>query len=223
MSDADPTRMDLPTVDETQVFSPVADEGPGGGYVPPTGGTPPAGPPPDRRPWIIAGLLALLVVVLILLLLAQGDDDNDDASNTSTTELTTSSSSTSTTTTTPSSTTTAAPTTTTSPVVTVPPATCAAAGGGSAKPGLAAETLYDAWVRGDQACAAQLTTPAALAELFSRDGSGANDQFQGCTEEDVPDPHTDCAFSFEGGATHYLMNFSDTDGWQTYDITQFAD
>jgi hypothetical protein len=166
--------------------------------------------------------LALLVVVLILLLVVHGDDDKDDASKTSTTELTTSSSSTSTTTT-PSSTTTAPPTTTTSPVVTVPPATCAAAGGGPAKPGLAAQTLYDAWVRGDQACAAQLTTPAALAELFSRDGTDATDQFQGCTEEIVPDPHTDCAFSFEGGATHYLMKFSNTDGWQTYDITQFAD
>jgi hypothetical protein len=78
-------------------------------------------------------------------------------------------------------------------------------------------------VRGDKACAAELMTPAALNELFSRDGSGAHDEFQGCTEQELPDPHTDCAFSYEGGATHYLANFSDTEGWKVYDVTQVAD
>ena len=66
-------------------------------------------------------------------------------------------------------------------------------------------------------------TPAARAELFSRDGTGAADEFQGCTEQELPDPHTDCVFTYEGGATHYLMNYSDTDGWKVYDITQVAD
>jgi hypothetical protein len=78
-------------------------------------------------------------------------------------------------------------------------------------------------VRGDKACASELTTPAALAELFSRDGTGATDDFVGCTEDDVPDPHTDCLFHYDGGATHYLMTFTDADGWRTYDITQIAD
>jgi hypothetical protein len=107
--------------------------------------------------------------------------------------------------------------------VTVPPDDCADAGANGATPGLAAETLYDAWVRGDEACAAELTTPAALAELFDRDGTGANDEFQGCSDVDQPDPHADCAFTYEGGSTHYLMNFSPTDGWQAFDITQTAD
>jgi hypothetical protein len=78
-------------------------------------------------------------------------------------------------------------------------------------------------VRGDQACAAQLMTSDALDELFDRDGTGADDQFKGCTQVDLPDPHTDCAFTYEGGSTHYLMNFSPTEGWQVYDVVQSAD
>lgn len=217
MTDQDPTRVEQ-AVDPTSVFAPVGAGGPPTAGLPPT----PGPPPPDRRPWIIAGILGLIVVMLILLLALDGDDDGDDvdASSTTTTALdTTTSSSTSSS----SSTTTTAPTTTVAPVVTVDPDECAEAGGGPAKPGIAAETVYDAWVRGDEACAAELMTAPALAELFSRDGADANDTFQGCTEEDVPDPHTDCAFSYEGGATHYLMSFSDTDGWKVYDITQLAD
>jgi hypothetical protein len=217
-ADPDPTRVEQATT----VFRPVGDEGGGGGYVPPTGGTPPVAPPPDRRPWIIAGLLALIVVMLIVLLLMQDDDDGDDVSATSsTTELTTSTSSTSTTVTT--TTTTAAPTTTDAPIVTVPPSQCKTAGSGPMKPGLAAQTVYDAWVRGDKACAAEIMTPAALAELFSRDGTDAHDDFVECTEQALPDPHTDCQFHYDGGATDYLMTFSNTKGWQVYDITQVAD
>jgi hypothetical protein len=66
-------------------------------------------------------------------------------------------------------------------------------------------------------------TNVALTELFNRDGEGADQTFQGCTEQELPDPHTDCAFTYEGGATHYLMSFSDTDGWKVYDVTQVAD
>ena len=217
MTDQDPTRVEQ-AVDPTSVFAPVGAGGPPTAGIPPT----PGPPPPDRRPWIIAAILALIVLMLVLLLVLNGDDDGDDvdASSTTTTALaTTTSSSTSSS----SSTTTTAPTTTVAPVVTVDPADCAEAGEGPMKPGLAAETVYDAWVRGDEACAAELMTAPALAELFSRNGEGANDTFQGCTEQDVPDPHTDCAWSYEGGATHYLMSYSDTDGWQVYDITQFAD
>ena len=107
--------------------------------------------------------------------------------------------------------------------MTVPPAECAEAGEGPAAPGLAANTVFDAWVRGDESCAAVLMTPAALAELFDRPGAGAQDEFQGCTEVDEPDPAVDCAFTYEGGSTHYLMNFSDTDGWKVFDVTQVAD
>jgi hypothetical protein len=219
--------MNDPEQDPTRVNEPVpsggGDDGPPTQYLP--ADAPP--PPPDRRPWIIAGLLALIVVLLIILLVAQGgDDDNaaDTSSTTSSTLATTTTSSSTTTTVKATTTTTAAATTTSAkPVVTVPPAECAKAGQGAAKPGLAASTVYDAWVRGDKACAAALMTPAARTELFSRDGTGATDQFQGCTEEDIPDPHTDCAFTYEGGSTHYLMHFSPTDGWQVYDITQVAD
>jgi hypothetical protein len=219
MTDQDPTRVEQ-AVDPTSVFAPEGAGGPPTRALPPTGGP----PPPDRRPWIIAAVLALIVLMLVLLLVLQGDDDDDgdvDASSTTTTAQVTSTSSSSSSST--STSTTAEPTTTVAPVVTVPPDDCADAGEGAAKPGLAAETVYDAWVRGDEACAAELMTAPALAELFSRDGEGANDTFQECFEEDLPDPHTDCAFTYEGGSTHYLMNFSPTDGWQVYDITQIAD
>jgi hypothetical protein len=222
----DPTRVDVPPIpqdpgDATQIHAPVGGGPPGGG-LPPRGPLPP--PPPDRRPWIIAALLAVIVLVLILILLLGGDDDDgdDEASSTTTTEPATSTSASSSTTV-ASTTTTAVPTTTTSPVVTVPPTECAEAGEGPAQPGAAATTVYEAWTRGDQACAATLMTPAALNELFSRDGAGADDQFQGCTEEDQPDPHADCAFTYEGGSTHYLMNYSATEGWKVFDITQSAD
>lgn len=226
MSDpeVDPTRVDLPPVadsgDPTSVFVPVVDDGAGG---PPLGGPPPLRPidEPDRRPWIIVAVLAAIVAVLILVLLLGGDDDGDTEASTTTSEAT----STSTSSSSSSSTTTTAPSTTTTvaAVVTVPPDECAEAGEGPAKPGPAATTVFEAWVRGDESCAATLMTDDALAELFDRPGAEAQDQFQGCTEEDVPDPHADCAFTYEGGSTHYIMEFSDTEGWQVVDIEQVAD
>jgi hypothetical protein len=218
----EPTRIDQPPV-----VLPPEPVGPGGGSMPPGGPVPPGEEDPDRRPWILAGVLALIVLVLVVLLLAGGDDDDDSddiaVESTTTSETTTTSEST---TTEPATTTTAEVTTTTAgapPVVTVPPEECADAGTNAAQPGLAAGTVFEAWVRGDLACAATLMNPDALAELFSRDGTGATDQFQGCTDEDMPDPHADCAFTYEGGATHYLMNFSPTDGWKVFDVTQVAD
>jgi hypothetical protein len=217
--DPDPTRID--PVDPTAVYVPEDAGGPP--YdEPPLAGGPPVPPPPDRRPWIIAGVLGAVILVLLLVLLLQDDDDEGDVvSDASTSSLVT----TSTSTTVESSTTTEAEATTTTEaaVVTVPPEECAEAGEGAAKPGLAAETVYDAWVRGDQACAAELMTAPALAELFDRDGTDATDVFQGCTEEELPDPHADCAFTYEGGSTHYLMSFSDTEGWKVFDIEQVAD
>lgn len=224
--DIDPTRADVPTIadpDATQLHDPVP--GPDGGE-PPYGGPPPGGygDEPDRRPWIVAAVLAAIVVILLLLLLLDGGDDDDDATDASSTTTTGEPTSTTTSTTSSTTTTTTAPTTTTTPpVVTVPPLECAEAGEAAAKPGLAADAVYQAWVRGDKACAAALMTPASLDELFSRPGAEASDEFQGCSEEDIPDPHVDCAFTYEGGATHYLMNFSDSDGWKVYDIDQFAD
>lgn len=215
----DPTRIDQPAVpDPTTVQPRVQGEGggPPGGWEPPGRGA----PPPDRRPWIIAALLGAIVLVLLLVLLLQGDDEDDAATGASSTTSSTSSTTSSTSSTTS---TTAASSTTADPVVTVPPEECAELGENPAQPGLAAGTVFDAWVRGDQACAAELMTAPALAELFSRDGEGATDDFQGCTEEDEPDPHADCAFTYEGGATHYLMSYSATEGWKVFDIEQVAD
>lgn len=210
----------------------------------PAGGSvdlPPAPPPADGDgdggppwPWIIGGLVALIVVVVIVLLLTGGDDGGDDdevglepipGETTTTTSTTTTTTSTTTTAPVTTTTTTTAPATTTTdaPPVTADPAQCEAAGANPDAPEPAAQAVFVAWTRGDENCAAQLMTPAARVELFSRDGSQATDIFQGCDEVEEPDPHTDCAFTFEGGATHYLMNFSPTDGWTVFDITQFAD
>src|SRR3546814_6991647 len=75
----------------------------------------------------------------------------------------------------------------------------------------------------DEACAAELMTDDARADLFERDGAGATDQFQGCTEQDDPDRHMDCAFTYPGGATHFRLVHSATDGWQVFEVYQVAD
>lgn len=232
----EPTRVDTPAAggphDPTVVGvppvgpDPVTERGPIG---PPPGGPPPpwgpGGPPPDRRPWIIAGLLGLIALLAIALLLLSDDDDDEVSTDTTTTSLetTTSESTTSAPATTEAPTTTAAPTTTQAPPNTVDPAQCRAAGSNPTDPESAARAVYDAWTRGDQACAAELMTDDARAQLFARDGSGASEQFQGCTEQATPEPHVDCTFTYPGGSTHYLMRFSPTTGWQVYEVLQRAD
>jgi hypothetical protein len=81
----------------------------------------------------------------------------------------------------------------------------------------------DAWLRDDELCAAELMTPAARADLFSRNATGAEETFQGCSEVSDPDPAFDCAFTHPGGSTHFLMNFSETQGWKVFDVFQVAD
>lgn len=226
----EPTRLDHQPI-VVPAPAPLPGDAGGGGEVPP-------GPPPaddegsNPWPWIIGGLLALIAVVALVLLLTGGDDDGDDEiglepipGQTTTSTSSTTSSTTSTTTTAPPPTTTAPPATTTTdaPPVTADPAQCEEAGSDPDAPEPAAQAVFIAWTRGDENCAAQLMTPAARVELFSRDGSQATDVFQGCTDVDEPDPRTDCAFTFEGGSTHYLMNFSPTDGWTVFDIEQVAD
>lgn len=231
----DPTRTDTPAVggpdDPTVVGAPpVGPEpvtGTGGAEGPPPGSPPPPWGPdgerPDRRPWIIAALLGLIALVAILLLLLGGDDDDDSpgTTTTTTTESTTTTEPTTTTTET-TTTTTEAPTTSAAPPVTADPAQCTELGG-STDPEPVAQAVFIAWTRGDTACADPLMTDDAMDELFSRDGSSASDVFQGCTEVDEPDIHWDCAFTYPGGSTHYLLQDSAIDGWQVYDIEQVAD
>ncbi len=220
----DPTRIDEPTrVDEpTMVVPAPAGMDPPGG-PPPWDDRPGDGPPPSRLPWVIAAVLAAILLALLALLLLGDDDDDDDvdATASSTTELSTSTTAEATSTT--EAATSTAPSTTQAVPVTLDPDDCEAAGANGNTPGLAAQTVFEAWTLGDEACADVLMGDDALAELFSRDGEGATDQFQGCTEVDQPDPHADCAFTYEGGSTHYLMSFSPTDGWQVFDVTQTAD
>jgi cytoskeletal protein RodZ len=217
----DPTQavpLPEPEPDATRVWQ--ADP-PGPPPRPPAGPPPGRPEPPDRRPWILVGLLGAIVVVLIAILLLRGDDDDTVAGEGSTTTSSVADSSTSSTSAPSSTTSTTAATTTTSTASTVDPAECTAAGASQTKVGAAAQALFDAWVRGDEACARELTTDAARAELFSRDGTGAQDQLQGCEEKLLPTVHADCTFSYEGGATHYLGRFDG--GWRFYDIEQVAD
>lgn len=185
--------------------------------VGPGGGLPPEPPePPDRRPWIIGGLIGAIVLVIVLLLLLGGDDGDDDVASedtttsteasttTSTSSTTTSTTSTSTTTTTIATTTTAAPTTTT----TAAPLPCEAEGSDPNDPALAAQTVYDAWLADDAECADTLMGEAAQESLFNRTPQPRD--FQGCTAQQAPSPHQDCAFFTpdEGtSALHLLLEF----------------
>ena len=166
-----------------------------------------------------------------------GDDDDDvatDATTSSTTsslpQVTTSSTSSTTTTAPPATTVTAArrprrrrPTTTNPPPVTVDPETAPTRATTPANAAPAAEDVYDAWVRGDEDCAAELMNDDAREELFANDGSGATFEFQGCGPADNPEIEQDCAFFTEGTGLHFLMNFSDTEGWKVVNVVQTAD
>lgn len=211
------------------------------GHDPVPPGTPPEPPPADRRLWIIAGILAVIAVIAVgLLLTTQDDDDGDDvvttdtsvssstsASTSSTTEVPeTSASSSSTTVDDTSSTTEASGSTTTTggegPPVTADPAQCRDVANDT-DPEYPAQAVFVAWTRGDTVCAQQLMTAEAFDQLFARDGADAQDEFQGCNEITEGDPHFDCAFTYEGGSTHFRMNFSPTDGWRVFEVYQVAD
>ncbi|NLD78485.1 MAG: hypothetical protein GX643_17675 [Acidimicrobiales bacterium] len=202
-----------------------------------------AEPPPDaqRRLWIIAAILAVIAVIAVALLFTTILDEDDDdpvattdsslveSTTTSTSSTSTTSTTTSTTTTTSEpeeeSTTTAPDTTTTTsePPITADPAQCRDAGADPTYPDSAAQAVFIAWTRGDTACARELMDDEAFDQLFSKSGAEATDDFQGCWETDEVGPNSDCAFTYEGGSTHYVMRFSPTDGWQVSEIYQVAD
>jgi hypothetical protein len=223
MSDHDPqddaTRVDTPVSDPTTAMPAAADGPPPIDEPPPTDEPP---PPPDRRRWILAGLVALIVVVGIALLLL--DDDEDTASTSSSTTTTVADDTTTTTagtTTTASTTTSASTTTTTTPPSTVPPGQCVSSGPDQPEP--VAEVVYEAFTLDDRACAENLATADAIEQLFSIPGAGAGWTFQGCVDQDDPDPHTLCSYRFEGGSTSFRMSFSETEGWTVYEVFQVAD
>jgi hypothetical protein len=214
----DPTRLDVPAVDEPTAAMPAAAGGPPPVDPPPTG-EPPA-PPPDRRPWILAAVLGLIALVAIAALLIGGGDD-DATVTTTTTEATTTTTEATTTTTEATTTTTEATTTTAAPPTTIDPARCADFVPNDPAP--TAELLYEAYTVGDRACAEQQGTPDAVDTLFAIPGGGGGWTFEGCTEEEIPDPHLLCAYSFEGGSTGFRLNFSPTLGWVVYEVFQVAD
>jgi serine/threonine-protein kinase len=223
MSDHDPhgepTRVDTPVTDPTMAM-PAA-----------TGGQPPVGPPPtdeppaeppDRRPWIIGGILLLIVLVgLAILLLGDDDETASDDTTTTTTESTTTTTEPTTTTTAPTTTTTAPTTTTTSPPSTVAPGLCVSSAPDD--PDTTAQVVYQAYTLGDRDCAGNLATATAIDQLFAIPGGGGGWTFQGCFDEEEPDPHTLCGFSFEGGSTSFRMNYSEVEGWTVYQVFQTAD
>ena len=212
----EPTRVDTPVDDPTMAMPAVAGAPPVDEPPPPTDEPP---PPRDWRPWIIAAIVALIALVGLALLLA--DDDDDDSATTTTTESTTTTEPSTTTTTQPTTTTSASTTTTAAPPPTVDPALCVSSGPDEPEP--VAEVVYEAFTLGDRSCAGNLATPAAVDQLFAIPGAGGGWTFEGCTEQDVPDPHTLCSYRFEGGSTGFRMNYSETDGWTVYEVFQVAD
>ena len=215
----DPTRVDTPVTEPTMAMPAVTGGQPP--VEPPPTGEPPA-EPPDRRPWIIGGLLALIVLVALAILLLGDDDETASDDTTTTTESTTTTTeATTTTTTAPTTTTTAPTTTTTSPPSTVAPGLCVSSAPDD--PDTTAQVVYQAYTLGDRDCAGNLATATAIDQLFAIPGGGGGWTFQGCFDEEEPDPHTVCSFSFEGGSTSFRMNYSEVEGWTVYEVFQTAD
>lgn len=228
MSDpgSDPTQVNLPAAG-----GPPPPSGPGGPRAEDPGG--PEGPEgaPDRKLYIVIAALLVVIVIGFGYFLLKDDGDDDAAAPGDTTTAVVDDTAPVETTIAPTVPSSLLPETTvptvTSPDATPPivtdPAECRQSGSEPDNPELPAQVVFVAWTRTDTACAQELMTPDAFDTLFERDGTDAQDQFQGCTEATDGDPHFDCAFSYEGGATHYLMNFSATEGWKVFDVTQFAD
>lgn len=219
MSDHDPygepTRVDVPVTDPTTAMPATT----GGPPLPP-GPPPPVEPPdgrPDRRGWILAGLLALVLLVGLAALLLDDDDEDDDASPTTTTSTTAPTSTSESTTTTEATTTTTASTTTTAASRTCAPATS------PSNPDGTVTAMYQAYADGDRACAEELGTDGAIDALFDIPGNGGGWTYQGCTQVGSEEPEMDCAYSFDGGATHFAAVFSETDGWLVTDVFQTTD
>jgi hypothetical protein len=103
------------------------------------------------------------------------------------------------------------------------PAVHAAAKKGGATPALAAKAFYRAWRSHNRSAAAKVATPGAVKKLFRTRASGPGWLYQGCTEKSKPDPHFDCAYSYEGGATIMQVADSDAFGWFVTKVTFIAD
>lgn len=189
----------------------------------------------DRRVIILGSLAALIVVLLIALLAVNSGDDDDDvsatsttsSSSTTTTSTTTTSTSTSTTTSSTTTSTTTTSTTTSSTAPAPPPPTIAPARcTGETEPDdpePVAVVFYDAWTIGDRDCAEKVADDEAVDTLFALDGADNEWVFQGCFEQDLPDPHTDCAYTYPGGSAHFRMNHGAIDGWEIYEVEFVAD
>ncbi len=203
--------------------------------IPTAGG--PDDPEPPKDPWRIAIIVLAVVIGLLLLLLLivslTGSDDEGTSTTTtsSTTDSSTTTSTTSSTTTTaaPTTTTTAAPsttttssTTTTAPPTTIAPARCTGTTGPT-EPEPVAVVFYDAWRVDDTGCAAKVADQSAINTLFALDGAGAQWQFQGCSTFDDPEPKFDCAYTYEGGSSHFEMQYGAIAGWQIVAVEFVAD
>lgn len=209
--------------DATQAMPAVAADEP-----PPPGGPPPGAPPgygPDRPewlPWAIGAVGVLIVLLIAFLVLDNGDDDTNVVAST------TSSSTTSTTEERQTSTTaqraaTSAPATTAAPSSSTIPRSRCTGRTSATNPEAPARTLHDSWRISDRDCAETVADKKVVDELFDLEPNGPAWTFQGCNEEADPDPHYDCAFTYEGGSAHFLLNYGAKDGWRVYDIEFVAD
>lgn len=216
----DPTRVDTPVADPTQTMSAT-------GAEPPTGGLPPLYEPPggggDRRWWILGGLLLVVILIGLAALLLGGDDDDVEAvdDTTTTTEEPTTTTAEETTTTTEATTTSSSSTTTEAPKTTVAPAKCRSGAPDDADSSV--QVMYEAFTLDDRACAEKVATNDAVDQLWAVPGNGGGWEYQGCEEQELPDPHLSCAYTFPGGATHFRTSYNDVDGWLIYEVFQTTD
>ena len=92
-----------------------------------------------------------------------------------------------------------------------------------ATPQAAAKEFYRSWRNHDRVRARKVAGARTVQKLFRTRANGPGWAFQGCNEFDTPDPHFDCAFSYEGGAAIMTVSDSDAFGWFVTGIRFQAD
>jgi hypothetical protein len=106
----------------------------------------------------------------------------------------------------------------TAPSTTIEPARCSGTAAAPDDPEPIGRTFIDAWLAGDRACASRIASSQAVDAMFAEDPPATDPTFGGCTEEELPDPHLDCAFTLDGDSLHLWMNYGAIDGWRVASV-----
>lgn len=93
---------------------------------------------------------------------------------------------------------------------------------GDEDPESTARLAHEAWELGDETCAELLMTSAAFRELFAEDGTDSPYRLSNCRASNVGAVDEQCGFFTVGAELRFLMDYSESDGWQVVDV-EFLD